>query len=162
MSMATTITLVGAHSLGWEPLPGQQVRVPGLDPSYVHTLREITFSEDRSVTTITVDTERPPTTDLIQHLSVLADVNTKAAIRVVLADTGESLLEGRYDAPLRKGQEIWVGGQGVFLVTAVGYPNRHPEYGTVPRDQVDWQVATVMPQPIEDAVQPTEPRGEAR
>lgn len=159
--MITTITLTGAHALGWGPLPGQQVHVPGLDPSFVHTVRDITVSEDRASTMLTVDTVRPPTLDLIQHLSVLGDGRAKAAVRAVHAETGAVLAEGRYDAPLQQGQDVWIGG-APYTVSSVEFPHRHPEYGTAPRDQVDWQVATVAPQPIEDAVQPVEPRDEMR
>jgi hypothetical protein len=156
MTMTTTVTFVGAHALGWEPQPGQRVHVPGLDPAYVHTLREVTVSADRTRTTITVDTERPPALDLIQHLSVLVDHRAKAAVRAVHAGTGAVLLEGRFDAFLSAGQEVWIGG-APYTVTAVEHPNRHPVYGTVP-EGLDWQHATVTPLAL-DEVRPI-PGGE--
>ncbi|WP_132120903.1 hypothetical protein [Actinocrispum wychmicini] len=144
---------IGFNAEAWVDLPGSTVMVPGLDPAYAHTVRDVTISSDRNTVTLTVDTARPLQMDLARHLSLIS-TTPKAWIRAVHGDTDETLTEGGFDAFLQQGQQVWVAG-APYVVSAVDHPSRHPEHGTVDGGR-DWQVATLrpMPEPTPTRVEP--------
>lgn len=167
MSMSTTVTLafegapscvdcqrtgipvcshIGFNAEAWVGMSGNRVHVPGLDPAFHHILRSVEISPDRKTVTLVVDTERPPMLELARHLSTLD--GPKAMVRTIHADTGETLTEGALDAFLQPGQPVSIGG-APHTVTTVDHPNRHTDHGTVDGG-IDWQIATVQPQPEPD------------
>ena len=146
---------VGFNTEAWDGLVGQGVHAPGLDHGHSHVLRGYEISLDRKTISLTVDTERPPLTDLARHLSLIADVRPKANVRAVHHETGDVIEEGHYDAFLRPGQQVCVDRQ-LYHVASVEHPNRDPVAGAVqvPRDEhgnfigdgpPDIQVARLMP-----------------
>lgn len=128
-------------SEGWTQLIGCAVHVPGLDAEHPHVLRTVDISGDRKTVTFTVDTERPAHTELIRHLSVID--TPKAHVRGVHHESGEILIEGRYDAPLQVGQRVYVAGDPHVVVGEPEYPNRDEQgiAGALP----DVQVVQLMP-----------------
>lgn len=152
-SMTTTLSLsyegpstpgAGYSATEWESLIGRAVHVPGLDAGFTHVLRAAVVSADRRTLTLTVDTLRPPELELARYLSVMD--GPKAAIRTVHHETGAVLSEGaHYDAPLHPGQAVWINGER-HVVLAVDWPGR---VTGVPAGELDWQIATVAPQPPE-------------
>lgn len=135
---------MGFNAEAWVGMADSAVMVPGLDPAYMHTVREVEISSDRKTVTLTLDTDRPIQLDLARHLSIIC-TTPKAWIRAMHSGTGETLAEGGFDAFLQQGQNVWVAG-APYAVAAVEHPNRHPEHGTVV-DERDWQVATLRPMP---------------
>lgn len=144
---------IGFNPEAWG-LAGTAVMLPGLDPAYDHTVREVEISADRNTVTLTVDTARPPLMDLARHLSVRA--GPKAAVRAVHADSGVVLAEGAFDAPLQPGQPVWING-APHEVVSVEHPDRG-QHGAVVGDGPDVQVARLQPQPEPEPVQPLPPR----
>lgn len=134
----------------WGTLLHHSVLVPGLDPTFTHTVRAVEISTDRKTATLTVETERTPVMELGRNLSILS--TPKALVRAVHTDTGEVLAEGGYDCYLQQGQQVWINGEP-HLVTAVEHPHRDPDSGSS-GEHPDWQVATLQPMPPPEPVQP--------
>jgi hypothetical protein len=137
---------IGLNPEAYEVLKGYSIHVPGLDPAWVHILRDWTMSEDRKMITLVVETVRDPGTDLGQHLSVLR--GPKARVVAVDEATGDTLVEGRYDAPLVEGQLVYVNGVP-HAVVGTEWPNR-TEHGR-PADGVeDYQRVRLSSQPVDE------------
>lgn len=137
---------VGLNPDAYRGLKGHGIHVPGLDPVYEHILVDWGMSEDRKLVTLTVETVRDPGTDLGQHLSVLHA--PKAHVVAVDETTGETLVEGRYDAPLRVDQLVYVNGVP-HAVTGTEWPNRID--GGRPADGVDdYQRVRLSAQPVDE------------
>lgn len=145
---------MGFSGSAWAEIVGTLVTVPGLDPTFRHTVTAVDISSDRKTVTMTVDTERPAMLELARHLSTLP--GPKAHVQTVHADTGDILADGAYDAFLQAGQQVWINGKP-FLVTDVDHPYRHPQYGTT-TSSPDIQIATVTPQPQPEPVAPAQGR----
>lgn len=167
MSMVTTLTLtyegppscadcqregvvlcahIGFNIEAWDYLLGVPVNGPGLDPAYVHTVRNVEISSDRKTIALTVETDRPGLLELARHLSTLTDHRIKAPVKAVHHETGVVLAEGRYDAWLQPGQQVYINGEP-HVVQDIEHPNRN-EYGSSGA-KPDVQVARLVPTPIE-------------
>lgn len=140
---------IGLNPDAYSTLKGYGIHVPGLDPAYTHVLTDWAMSEDRKLVTLTVETIREPGTDLGQHLSVLD--SPKAHVVAVDEGSGETLAEGRYDAPLREGQSVYINGVPHAVLTTE-WPNR-TEHGRPPDGVEDYQRVTLASLPV-DEVQP--------
>lgn len=143
---------IGLNAEAYDVLKGYSIHVPGLDPAFVHILRDWTMSEDRKTITLTVDTIRDPGTDLGRHLSVLH--GPKTPVVAVDDTTGETLVEGRYDAPLHEGQVVYVNGIPHHVV-ATAWPHR-TEHGRPPDGLEDYQRVTLASHPV-DEIAPAPP-----
>lgn len=137
---------VGFTPEAWDYMVGQSVHAPGLDDAYAHVLQRVEIAVDRKTVTLTVETHRPPLLELARHLSTLTDHRIKAAVQAVHHETGEVLAEGRYDAWLQPGQQVYINGE-LHVVQDIEHPNRN-EFGTC-GDKPDLQVAKLMPTPVE-------------
>jgi hypothetical protein len=120
-----------------------EIRLPGLDPTYTHTLVDVAVAADRNSADLTVRSQAPAALSLDRSLRVVSGTPT-AWVRVV-DQAGTTLAEGSYPAPLRPSQRVAVGADQ-YLVQTVTWPGRDPQTGMCTGD-VDWQVATVIPQP---------------
>jgi hypothetical protein len=137
---------IGLNAEAYDVLKGYSIHVPGLDPAFVHILRDWALSEDRKTITLMVETVRDPGTDLGRHLSVLH--GPKAHVVAVDETSGETLAEGRYDAPLHEGQVVYINGVP-HAVVATEWPQR-TEHGR-PADGVeDYQRAVLSSQPVDE------------
>lgn len=137
---------IGLNADAYDVLKGYSIHVPGLDPAFTHILREWDMAEDRKTITLMVETIRDPGMDLGQNLSVLH--GPKARVVAVDETTGETLAEGRYDAPLRDGQLVYVNGVP-HAVVATDWPNR-TEHGRPLEGMEDYQRARLSSQPVDE------------
>lgn len=168
MEILSTITVTPDQLTGvfqpssFQEWVGQHVQVAGLDPAYHHTLRAVeivagprmvlnhgtgTFVEQvvpGGAAVLTVHTEAPFVPDHASYVQIINGL-PQARVRIVRADTGEELVRGKYPAPLGEGQVLQVGGDE-YQVSAVNWPNRHPEHGSA-GDLEDYQLATVIAVP---------------
>ncbi|WP_447010003.1 hypothetical protein [Saccharothrix hoggarensis] len=113
--------------------------LPGLDPSWEHTLIDIAVAEDGGSAELTMSSSPPEVPGMVGGLR-LTHGSPTAAIRVY-DGAGVLLSEGRYPAPLREGQEIAVGDVH-YRVVSTAWPGRDPATGAC-LGAVDWQHVVV-------------------
>ena len=116
--------------------------IPGLATDHDHTCTGVHIDPDGRAATLSLVTLTPRHLDLTRALSV-GYGKPVAHIRAFTAE-GELVAEGRYDAPLTMGDEVYVNGEP-HTVGETSWPGRDPQTGAVPRGDLDWQHATVHP-----------------
>ncbi|MEK6443654.1 hypothetical protein [Pseudonocardia sp. T1-2H] len=127
----------------FEALLQTVVHIPGLDPTWTHTLIDAVVAEDGGSAEFTVHSA--PNVALSLDASLRVVTSTPAAWVRAVDEAGTVLAESSYAAPLRETQEVEIAGQH-YTVTATSYPGRNPETGACAGD-IDWQVAVVAPRP---------------
>jgi hypothetical protein len=120
-----------------------RITLPGLDPTWQHTLLDVVVAEDGASAELVVESE-PEVATAVEGIR-LVDGTPPAKVRVV-DETGARLAETALPAPLIEGQEIELGGTH-YRVVEIAWPNRHPDSRSCLRGDYDWQVATVVPAP---------------
>jgi hypothetical protein len=127
----------------FEALLQTVVHIPGLDPTWTHTLIDAVVAEDGDSAEFTVHSA--PNVALSLDASLRVVTSTPAAWVRAVDEAGTVLAESSYPAPLREAQEVEIAGQH-YLVNATSYPGRDPISGVCAGD-IDWQVAVVIPVP---------------
>lgn len=136
------------HGGGFAPdsfhdLLHREITLPGLDPTWAHTLVAVVVAADRTSAEITVHSAPKVPKSLDRNLR-LATWQPAAHVKAHDAD-GTELAVAKLDAPLQVGEHVEVAGQR-HRVAAVDWPHRDPASGTC-HVGLDYQHVTLAPDP---------------